>query len=40
MKKRKGIKINLTKITKDKPEKITDLVATEVPFSILLNEKK
>ena len=40
MKERKGIKINLTKITKDKPEKITDLVAMEVPFSILLNGKK
>jgi len=37
---RKGIKISITKITKDKPEKITDLVAMEVPFSILLNGKK
>jgi len=40
MKERKGIKINLTKITKDKKEEIYDLVAREIPFSIFLNEKK
>ena len=40
MKERKGIKINLTKITKDKKEEIYDLVAREVPFSVFLNRKK
>lgn len=40
MKERKGIKINLTKINKDKKEEIHDLVAREVPFSVFLNRKK
>ena len=37
MKEKKGIKISLIKITKDKEEKVSDLVAREVPFSIFLN---
>jgi len=37
---KKGIKIKLTKIDKGEKEEISDLVAREVSFSILLNEKK
>jgi len=37
---KKGIKICLTKISKNKKEKIFDLVAREVPLSIILNGKK
>ena len=40
MKEKKGIKISLIKITKDKEEKVSDLVAREVPFSIFLNGTK
>jgi len=40
MKTKKGKKISLVKITKDKKEKVSDLVAREVPFSIFLNGTK
>lgn len=36
----KGIKVNLTRIKGGKKEKVLDLVAREIAFTILVNEKK
>ncbi|MBU4228655.1 formate dehydrogenase accessory sulfurtransferase FdhD [bacterium] len=37
---KRGVKVNLIRIKGDKKEKICDLVAREITFTILLNEKK